>query len=36
MMDPFSLCYSNDNKKNTFNNDGSNGHGLKTLRVNRP
>ena len=31
MMDPFSLQYSDDNKKNTFNNSGSNGHGLETL-----
>ena len=34
--DPFFLCYSDDNKKNTFNNSGNNGHGLKSLRVNRP
>ena len=36
-MDPFPLRYSDDNKKflkNTFNNGGKNGHGLKTLRVN--
>ena len=25
-----------DNKKNTFNNDGNNGHRVNTLRVNRP
>ena len=30
-MDPFSLCYSDDNKKNTFNNGGNNGHGLKNF-----
>ena len=28
-MDPFSLHYSDDNKKNIFNNSGINGHGLK-------
>ena len=31
MMDPFSLHYSDDNKKNTFNNGGNNGHGLKIV-----
>ena len=31
-----SLRYSDDNKKNTFNNSGNKGHGLKTLRVSRP
>ena len=36
MINPFSLRYSDDNKKNTFNNSGNNGLGLKTLRVNRP
>ena len=35
MMDPFSLYYSDDNKNNIFDNGGNNGHGLKTLRVNR-
>ena len=30
------LHYSDDNKKDTFNSDGNNEHGLKTLRVNRP
>ena len=36
-MGPFSLCYSDDIKKNTFHNGGNKGHGLKkTLRVNRP
>ena len=35
-MDPFSLNYSDDSKKDTFNNDGNNGHGLKALHVNRP
>ena len=25
-----------DNKKNTFNNGGNNGHGVNTLRVKRP
>ena len=33
---PISLYYSEDNKKNTFNNHGNNGHVLKMLRVNRP
>ena len=28
MTRPFSLCYSDDNKKNTFNNDGIKGHRL--------
>ena len=32
---PIFLC-SDDNKKDTFDNGGNNGHGLKTLRVNRP
>ena len=27
-MDPFSLCYSDNNKENTFNNGGNNGHEL--------
>ena len=31
MTDPFSLPYSDDNKKNTFNNGGNNGHGLKNV-----
>ena len=35
-MDPFSLCYFDDNKKITFNNSADNGHELKMLRVNRP
>ena len=30
-MDLFSLCYSDDNKKNTFNNSENNGHGLKNV-----
>ena len=29
---PFSFCYSNDNKKNIFNNGGNNGNWLKKLR----
>ena len=29
---PISLTYSNDNKKNTFNDSGNNGHGLKTCK----
>ena len=32
VMEPFSLCCSDDY---TFNNRGNNGHGLKTLRLNR-
>ena len=36
VMYPFSLHYSDDNKKNTFNNGANNGHGLKKLCVNRP
>ena len=35
-MDAFSLSYSDDSKKKTFHNGGSNRHGLKTLGVNRP
>ena len=35
-MDPLSLCYSDDNKKNTFNSSGNNEHGLKKLSVNKP
>ena len=31
MMDPFSLQYSDDNKKNT-SNGGYNGHGLRNVR----
>ena len=31
MMDPFSLHYSDDNKKNAFNNGGSNGHELENV-----
>ena len=33
MIDPFSLHYSHDNtiKKNTFNNGGNNGNGLKNV-----
>ena len=31
MMYPFSLHYSDDNKKNTFNNGANNGHGLKKI-----
>ena len=34
--DAFSFHYSDDNKKNTFNNGGDNGHGLKMLCANRP
>ena len=34
-MEPFSLRYSDDSKKNTFSNADNNGHGLETLRVNR-
>ena len=30
-MDPFSFCYSDGNKIHTFNNGGSNGHGLKNV-----
>ena len=30
-MDPFFLFYSDDNKKNTFNNGGDIGHALKML-----
>ena len=30
-MDLFSLCYSYDNKNNTFTNSGNNGHGLKNV-----
>ena len=32
MKGPFSLHYSDDNKKNYFNNGGNNGHGLKNVR----
>ena len=32
-MDPFSLRYSDRNKKNTFNDGGNNGHGLKKRHV---
>ena len=32
MKDPFSLHYSEDNKLNTFNNDGNNGHGLNNVK----
>ena len=28
-MNPFLFHYSDDNKKNTFNNDGNNEHGQK-------
>ena len=31
MTDSFSFCYSDDNKKNTFNNAGTNGHALKNV-----
>ena len=31
MINPFSLRYSDDNKKNTFNNGGNIGHGLKNV-----
>ena len=31
MTDAVSFCYSDDNKKHTFNNSGSNGHGLKNV-----
>ena len=31
MMDPFSLHYSDYNKKNTFNNSDNNGHELKNV-----
>ena len=34
--DPFSLHFSDDNKKNTFDVGDNSGHMLKTLRVNRP
>ena len=30
-MDPFSLRYSDGNKKNAFNNGGNIGHGLKNF-----
>ena len=30
-MNPFLFHYSNDNKKNAFNNDGNNEHGLKNV-----
>ena len=36
MMNLFFLRYSDDSKKNTFNNGGNNGHRLKMLHVNRP
>ena len=36
MTDALSFHYSDDNKKNTFNNGGDNGHRLKMLCVNRP
>ena len=29
--DPFSVCYSDDNKKSTFNGNSNNGHELKTV-----
>ena len=32
MTDPFSLCYSDDNKKNTFSNSGNNRHSLKDFK----
>ena len=35
-MGPFSLHYSDENKKNTFDNGGNKGHELKTFSVNRP
>ena len=28
VTDPFYLCYSDDNRENTCNNDGNNAHGL--------
>ena len=31
MIDTLSLCCSDDNKKNTFNNGGNNRHGLKNI-----
>ena len=33
MIDNIFLCYSDDYKKNTFNNGGNNWHGLKTLHL---
>ena len=30
-MDPFSVCYSDDNKYITIDNGGNNGHGLKNV-----
>ena len=32
MIDPFSLRYSDDNRKNTFHSGGNNGHWLKNVR----
>ena len=32
-MEVFSLCYSYDNRKNTFSSSGNNGFGLKTVHV---
>ena len=31
-MDPFSLRYSDENKKTTFNNGGNNGDALKNVK----
>ena len=31
MTDPLPLCYSDDNKRNTFNKGGNNGHELKNV-----